>query len=378
RPAGSVPATAKVTVAQAWRLTYNLHRRARLRGGSAMGTHSVRLAGCALIVILVMVLLGCQRGQPPAQPGTSGGGTQASAQDQALQELLKYAQETGQTLEQVRQDLERLAASQRERGASPVLTDLRVVSVLLTQAREALAAKDSAKSLALLARMGRVGRGLLAELPGQQAALRIERALTFLSADAPDAAAARAALASVADVLAQAKDTGLAPDIAKSLESARSLIDTKPEEARRWLEDALDKCANDKVATWAYQITLGLTSAYQAVQREAWLVAAAELDQVQALITKLQSAAAVTPAAPAPQGSAEGQPPSAAPAQGQQAAPATGQTPGTAPAAPSPGASSGTGGAPAAPGAGQQPATPSPQTPQSPATSQPPTTRGGT
>lgn len=313
-----------------------------------------------MLVILVMVCLGCQRGQPPAQPGGSGTGAQASPQDQALQELLRYAQETGQTLEQVRQDLERLAASQRERGASPVQTDLRVLSMLLSQAKEAIAAKDAATSQALLARMGRVARGLLAELPGQQAALRIERAVAFLSADAPDTAAARAALASAADALAQAKDTGLAPDIAKNLESARSLVDTKPEEARRWLEDALDKCASDKVATWAYYITLDLTSAFQAVQREAWLVAAAELDQVQALITKLQSAASVTPAP------AQGQPQGTAPAAGTEQAPAAaGEAPSAGPAAggAAPGAS-------AAPPANQQTAPPSapsaPSTPQQP------------
>lgn len=344
-----------------------------------MAAHSARAAGCALMVILVMMSMGCQRGQPPAQPTAPGAGAQtASPQDQALQELLRYAQETGQTLEQVRQDLERLAATQRERGASPVLTDLRVLSMLLSQAKEAVTAKDAPKSQALLARMGRVARGLLAELPGQQAALRLERAMAFLSADAFDTAAARAALASAADALAQAKDTGLAPDIAKNLESARSLLDSKPEEARRWLEDALDKCANDKVATWAYHITLDLTSAFQAVQREAWLVAAAELDQVQALITKLQSAAAVTSAPSGAGASAQGQPEAAPPATGGQAAPATGETPGSSPGGAGGGSSGGLPGTSASSGAGQQPATSSAPSPSSPPTPQQPATQRGT
>jgi len=312
-----------------------------------MAAYSVRAAGVAIVFLLLGVPFGCQRGQPPTQPGGVGGGGQAaSAQEQALQELLKYAQETGQTLEQVRQDLERLAATQRERGTSAVQTDLHVLSVLLNQAREAVAAKDSAKSQALLARMGRVGRGLLAELPGQKAALCIERAVAFLSAEVPDTAAARAALASAADALAQAKDTGLVPNVGKSLESARGLIDTKPEEARRWLEAALDECAKDKVATWAYNITLDLTSAFQAVQREAWLVAAAELDQVQTLITRLQSAASATPAPAVP---AQGQQPGVAPAGGggQAQTPPAGETLGSGGASGSPAPS-------AAPAAGQQ------------------------
>jgi hypothetical protein len=254
----------------------------------------------ALLVAAMLVAgLGCQRGEVPAgvaAPASQGQPT-VNPQDQALQELLRYAQETGRTLEQVRQDLEQLAVTQKEGANAAAQADLAVLAELVTQAKERVGAKDAAQAGGLLTRMGRVARSVLAEMPAQKAAVQAERALSALGAATPDTARAARAIAAGLDEVSRVGGL-VSADVTTDLKGAAESLQTKPDDARKWLAAALDACAADRAAVWAYYMTLELTGAYQDVQREAWGAAAAQLDQVQAWITGLQSAAASqTPAA---------------------------------------------------------------------------------
>jgi hypothetical protein len=241
----------------------------------------------ASAVLGVMVGLGCQKSEVGAPS------EQEQASQKALADLLKYAQETGQTLEQLQQTLAQWrAAQQQEARVSPVETDLKVLRSLLATAQGAIENKSVDTSLAVLKRMNRVARGLLAELPGQRIALRVERALAALTGEAPEARAASEAILSALDASLNAPEAALVPNVASDLEAAKSAVASDAKAATQALLTVLDKCGRDRAATWAYYIVTGLDGAFEAVQREAWPVAKAELEQVAELIKKIEAAVA--------------------------------------------------------------------------------------
>ena len=246
--------------------------------------------GAAIIAAIFVFawFAGCKRGEVSTTMQTQ----QPSAEEAALKDLLKYAQQTGQTLEELQQTLSEWQASQRaEEGPSSIEQDLSVLKRLLSQAQAAVGKKATKESLNLIARMSRVARGLLAELPGQQVAVRVERALSALGQETPDASAATKAILSAIDACLKAKDAPLVPNVVKELEAAKQAATSDAQKAREHLMSVLDACANDQAARWAYYIVKGLEGAFGAVGREAWPVAKAELEQVGLLIDKLSAAA---------------------------------------------------------------------------------------
>lgn len=249
-------------------------------------------AAAVVIFLVVVTAVGCKRGEVGGE-----GQAQTTPEQAALQDLLKYAQQTGQTLEQLRDTLTQWQAAQEaEKGPSPVSMDLNVLSRLLDQARAEVQKRSANESLALITRMTRVSRCLLAELPGQQVAVRVERALSALSGDTPDAAMASQAILAAINVCVGSKDAALVPNVVKDLEAAKGALSSDISAARDRLFSVLEQCANDNAARWAYYMVKGLESAFEAVQREAWPVASAELEQVGELISKLRAAAAGTQA----------------------------------------------------------------------------------
>jgi hypothetical protein len=267
--------------------------------------------------------------------------------------LLKYAQETGQTLAELRQNLAHWrAAQEQEAGPSSIAQDLEVLRFLLHRARSAVEQRQGAESAALLTRMSRVARALLAELPGQLVAVRVERALMALGQDSPDVARASAALLAATDVCLGARDAALVPNVVKDLEAARASLSKDPKQAQQQLEAVLAVCGRDEAARWAYFLVQGLTSAFEAVQREAWLVAEAELQQAEELVKKLEAARAGEGQGP-PAAAAQKAPETSPPPTGQPTG-SLAQPPGEAPASQSPPAPPG-----APPSASAPPASPS-------------------
>ncbi len=246
-----------------------------------------RAATVVAALFVLIAIFGCKRGEV-----TTAEGQGPSQEEAALKDLLKYAQETGQTLEQLRQTLNEWKASQRaEEGPSSIEIDLDVLSLLLSQAKAAVDKHEAKQSINLIARMSRVARGLLAELPGQRVAVRVERALAALSKETPDVSAASEAILSAIDACLKAKDAPLVPNVVKELEAAKEATTTDPARAKEHLIAVLDACAKDQAARWAYYVVKGLEGAFNAVGREAWPVAKAELEQVGILVEKLRAAA---------------------------------------------------------------------------------------
>ncbi len=283
--------------------------------------------GC---MMLTLGVTGCRTGEVSTQV------EQDQASKEALAELLKYAQETGQSLVQIQRNLDQWrAAQQQEAQISSVEADLAVLRSLLSNARAAVDNKQVDVALGLLKRMARVARGVMAELPGQRIALRVERALMSLSGDQPDGARAAQAILSALDATLNAREAALVPDVVKDLEAAKAAATSDAQAAKQHLMVVLDKCGKDQAATWAYFIVEGLDGAFGAVQREAWPVAAAELEQVEVLVKKLQTAlagageAAAKPATETPGGEQSTGTPQAVPAPSgvTPQAPGSGQAP---------------------------------------------------
>jgi len=228
---------------------------------------------------------GCQTGKVTQSQA------EGQASQKALDDLLRYAQETGQTLGDLQQNLARWrAAEQQDAQVSPVAQDIKVLRSLLGSARAAIDSKQEEATLGVLKRMNRMGRGLLAELPGQRIALRVERALMELKGDEPNGAAASEAILSALDASLNAREAALVPDVVKDLEAAKAAVTTDAKAATETLLAVLGKCGSDDAAAWAYYLVEGLDGAFQAVQRRAWPVAAAELEQVEELLSKLDRA----------------------------------------------------------------------------------------
>ena len=247
-----------------------------------------RAAATVTMLLILISAFGCKRGEVTATAEQQ----QPSQEEAALKDLLKYAQATGQTLEQLQQTLNEWKASQRaEEGPSSIQLDLDVLASLLVQAKAAVDKQSVKESTSLIARMSRVARGLLAELPGQRVAVRVERALSALNKENPDVSAASEAILAALDACLKAKDAALVPNVVKELEAAKQAATQDPAKAKKHLMAVLDTCAKDQTARMAYYIVKGLEGAFGAVGREAWPVAKAELEQVGILIDKLRAAA---------------------------------------------------------------------------------------
>ncbi len=245
----------------------------------------ITTAVCA--IALTFSIAGCKRGKAGESPTE-----QVSEQQQrALQELLKYAQETGQTLDELRQSFAKWKAAQStSAGPSSIRTDIAVLSALVAEASKAVEQHNAEAALSLLRRMSRVARALLSELPGQQIAVRVERALLNLRDEQPDVEAASRFLLQALDACLNASEATLVPDVASELEAAKSSLPSNPAAARSKLIAVLDRCGKDQVAVWAYYIVEGLDNAFEALGRKAWPVVAAELSQVKNLIQKINQA----------------------------------------------------------------------------------------
>ncbi len=318
-------------------------------------------AWAAAILVGLALAAGCQKGRVEEQAAEEA----EQQPSPELQALLKLVQETGQSVEQLRQSIAQWKAAQEASTAfAPVRTDLAVLRRLRQKALAAVEAKNSNELQAILTRMNRVARAVLAELPGQQVAVWVERALNALDQEPPNAQAAAAAILSAIDACVKAREPTLVPDVVKTLEAAQKSVTSDVAAARQQLMQVVSKCGKDKAGRIAYYMVAELEGAFKAAVRDAWPVVKAELEQVGNLIGQLegmmtaaeqaqpQAEAGQTPAgrpageAPAEQGKkppAEGAEETAPkpPAQPPQAAPPTGPPP-------APGAAP-----PAAPPAGQ-------------------------
>ncbi len=282
-------------------------------------------ATVVLLLLLTTGLTGCEKGAPPSPEEQVQAPKQPSAEEtQALQQLQSYAQEKGLTLQDVMQRLTQPQPEGQTVAPPSVQPDLKVLGWLLGLAKKSAASQDAANAAEWIKQANRMARAVLAETPAQQVAVAIERATTAVSAQPQDATAASTAIAAAVDFLARTPDQTLVPDVAARLKVVQDGLTANPAGATTELNALLAICAQDKPATWAYQIGESLSGATEALGREAWPVVTAEIEQAEALMKKIgdQAAGPATTAPATGSGPASGAG-ATTPAPGS--APATGQ-----------------------------------------------------
>jgi len=193
----------------------------------------MRVIGSVVAVVLfILVIVGCQPEQqvappvPPPPPEPQGPQV-STEQQQLLEEVQKYTEQTGTTLEELAEEAKRREAlAQAPSGVAAVDEDLGVAKALVGAARSGAGNKQTEKTTAALGRLGPTLTALRAEVPAAVMAQHLERALAAISSlPASEAvSAASSSLLAVIDTAMQAP-TSLVPEVVDAVERAKGKVD---------------------------------------------------------------------------------------------------------------------------------------------------------
>lgn len=297
--------------------------------------------------LLLVCLCGCKN-EPLPQGTTTPSATPAPSdeeQKKLLEDILRFQRDTGSTLESLAAEIARRKALESQaRGPSPLVRDLAVARSLLVAARRAVQSEDRDSALWALRRLEAVVCVMQGETPASQIHVQLERAVLALqgSGAGVEADVASGAVLAALDVALEAPDAALVPDVARKLEKTKQQVDKgQYKEALKALEELIGTVtAHDSAKRLAFAAA-GVRGARQALEREAWLVVLAELDQLSDLFNQFSTTLKAAPPAPE-ESSKEGQETPPAEATNEVAQPEGGQTPRTEkPAAASEGSAAG-------------------------------------
>lgn len=212
-------------------------------------------------------------------------------QQQMLQQILEYMQQSGSTLDALVEDVQRREVLARApSGIERLGSDVRVAKALMGAARRGVTGKSAESTDAALQRLEPVLVGLRNQVPAAAITQHLERALMAISSYSQEEAINTASACLLAAVeTAMGAPARLVPDVMKDIERAKAAVD----------HSDLTKAANQILAVLAQlaehdSIALvdkarGEAGAIeQAIAREAWLVAGAGVDQLESLLTALQ------------------------------------------------------------------------------------------
>lgn len=316
------------------------------------------LCGALLVGGLFAVLNGCQRSNEPPSAAA-----QAETENAQLREALER---TGKSMEELAAQVEQQQSREAQQaGDPPVVRDLAVARATLTDAQKLAAqAKDAPTCAAVLARLRRVLQSIAAELPAAQIAQHADRAMYSIKASmavaSKDFSEGTLELVAAYDAANHGRPAELVPPVTSDLEGAlKTLRKGDPEAALKALNDVIGKSLENAALKVLAQAQVEALGAETALNREAWTVVAAELSQLDSLLSQIvvaQPAATKTETTTPATGTAapaEGAAPATQPATAATTAPAPAAT-GQQPAATQPAATS------AAPAATTQPATATP------------------
>jgi len=257
----------------------------------------MRVIGSVVAVVLcILVIVGCQPEQqvaptgPPQSPEPQVPRI-STEQEQLLEEILEYTKQTGSTLEELAEEARRREAlAQAPSGVEAVDEDLRVAKALVAAARSGAANKQAEKTAAALGRLVATLRALRAEIPAAVIAQHLERALIAIS-NLP----AQQAVSAASSSLLAAMDTAmqapapLVPEVVDSIERAKGKVDDEQlQKGADQILEILDQLCNDATVELLDTASGSVRGAQDALQRTAWPVLIAELDQLEAMLSQLQ------------------------------------------------------------------------------------------
>jgi len=244
----------------------------------------------------MLVIVGCQPEQQvaptvPLQAPELQAPRISTEQEQLLEEILEYTKQTGSTLEELAEEARRREAlAQAPSGVGAVDEDLRVAKALVAAARSGAANKQAEKTTAALGRLVATLRALRAEIPAAVIAQHLERALIAISnlpAQQAVSAASSSLLAAI-DTAMQAP-APLVPEVVDSIERAKGKVDDEQlQPAAEQVLEILAELRDDATVKLLDTASGSVRGAQDALQRAAWPVLIAELDQLEAMLSQLQ------------------------------------------------------------------------------------------
>ncbi len=163
----------------------------------------MRIIGSVVAVVLsILVIVGCQPEQQvappvPPTPPVPQGPQISTEQQQLLEQVQKYTEQTGTTLEELIEEAKRREAlAEVPAGVTAIDEDLGVAEALVELTRSGAASKQARKTTATLGRLGATLTALRAEIPAAVMAQHLERALAAIS-NLPASEAVKAASSSL-------------------------------------------------------------------------------------------------------------------------------------------------------------------------------------
>jgi len=257
----------------------------------------MRVIGSVVAVALcILVIVGCQPEQQvaptgPPQPPEPQTPRISTEQEQLLEEILEYTKQTGSTLEDLAEEARRREAlAQAPSGVEAVDEDLRVAKALTGVARSGAANKQGEKTAAALARLEPALRALRTEIPAAVIAQHLERALVGISnlpAQQAVSVASSSLLAAI-DTAMQAP-APLVPQVVDRIEQAKAKVDDEQlQQAAEQIVEILDQLRDDATVQLLDSASGSVRGAQDALQRTAWPVLIAELDQLETMLSQLQ------------------------------------------------------------------------------------------
>jgi len=257
----------------------------------------MRIIGSVVAVALcILVIVGCQPEQQvaptvPPPPPVPQGPQISTEQQQLLEEVQKYTEQTGITLEELVEEAKRREAlAQVPTGVAAVDEDLGVAKALVAAARSGAANKQAEKTTAALGRMKPTLRTLRAEVPAAVMAQHLERALVAISSlPASEAVkAASSSLLAAIDIAMQAP-APLVPEVVDRIKAAKDKVDAEQlQPAADQILEILADLRDDATGKLLDSASGSMRGAQDALCREAWPVLIAELDQLEAILSQLQ------------------------------------------------------------------------------------------
>jgi len=291
------------------------------------------LCGVLLLGGLIALVNGCQRSaetNPMAQAESENA------------ELRATLERTGKTMEDLATQVERQQSREAEKaGEPPVVRDLAVARATLTDAQKlAAAAKDAQAAAVALARLRRALQRLAAELPASLIVQHADRAMYLIKAatgvGSKDFSDASLEIVAAYDAANHGRPAELVPAVTNDLEGAlKALKKGDADGTLKTLNDVIGKALDSAALKVLAQAQTEAQGAENALNRGAWTVVAAELAELEGLLSQIVTAPAAAqkaeakPTTPATPPANQGATP---PAQG--AAPAGQEAPATTPQAP--------------------------------------------
>ena len=239
---------------------------------------------CAAIVILV----GCELAPPGSTPSGDATDQTDVTQEQRmlLEDIRTLQQQTGQNLQALVEDAQQRAARERSAEGLPgIVEDIMAAQVIISDATDAAQLEKATEAAAAISRLRGIAFGMLTETSASVVQRHCERALAYLSLSTPRLDEAAAELTTAYDVTAGGPDSA---GVQTLLDQAKTHLNRGDDHnASKVIGTIIDKTSGEESVVLIEKMLAGLDGATAALDRQAWPVVSAELQEVRRMLDNL-------------------------------------------------------------------------------------------